>query len=114
MVVKGENYTFTFNNDVIDIVPKVHGLDEIHIHNNYDEDFSVFELGPYIAGDIEMLAAYCVISTTTYNNIYIKVLQSPGDYIIIEIRKQPEDISTGVINNGEQIYLLKDYVLGYN
>lgn len=113
-IVHGEIYTFTFDAEHITIesdIPKMH---KIELESNNNEDFSIFDLGPAIADDIEILAAWAKIDAATRNNVYLHVIQSPGEFIKIDIRKQPVDIHTDPLDSGERLFFLKDYVRTYN
>ena len=55
-VVKGEIYTFTFEPEKITIHSDISGMHEVSIESNYNEDFSIFDLGPAITDDVEIPA----------------------------------------------------------
>ncbi len=113
-VVHGEVYTFTFETEKIDISSSIPNTFKIHIEAKYNEDFSVFDLGPYVANDVEMFAAIANINDVEYSNVYIHIRQSAGNYISIDIRERPINFHTDPINSGGQICYLKDYVNSYN
>ena len=112
-VVKGEIYTFTFEPEKITIHSDISGMHEVSIESNYNEDFSIFDLGPAITDDVEILAASAKIDASTKNNVYLHVIQAPGDFIKFEIKTQPADIQTDPLDSGTRLLYIKDYVRGY-
>ena len=113
-VVHGEIYTFTFEAEHITIKSEIPGMHTVEIESNYNEDFSIFDLGPYVTDNVEILAAYAKIDDSTKNNVYLHVIQSPGNFIKIEIKRQPADIQTDPIDSGERLFYLKDYIRSIN
>lgn len=112
-IVYGDVYTFTFTPELITIKSPIHGLKDIEIVANHDEDFSIFDLGPHIAEDVEMLAASVKIGVSRRNNVYLHVWQAAGNYIKIEIKTQPSDPRTQPIDSGDRLEYIKDYVRTY-
>lgn len=112
--VQGEIYKFIFEPENITIHSDISGTINISIKSNLNEDFSIFDLGPYIAGDIELLAASAKIGDNVNNGVYLHVTQDPIGFIKIDIRKQPANIHTDPIDSGERIYYLKDYIRKIN
>ena len=113
-VVHGEIYTFTFEAETITIKSDIGGTDKITLDSYVDEDFSIFDLGPYVADDVKMLANSCTINGTTTNNVFLHVQQSAGNYIKLEIKTQPADVRTDPIDSGTRLHFMKDYVRTYN
>ena len=111
--VQGEVYTFTFEPDQITIHSDFVGVRDVTILKNDDEDFSIFDLGPYIAGDVEMFAKTAKIGASTRNNVYLHVTQNPAGFIRVDIRKQPAS-SSDPIDSGERLHFIKDFIVKVN
>ena len=113
-VVHGEIYTFTFEPETITIDSKIGGTDKIVLDSYIDEDFSIFDLGPHIADDIQILANSCTINGETTHNVFLHVKQSAGNFIKVEIKTQPADVRTEPIDSGTRIHYMKDYIRAIN
>ena len=113
ITIQGELYDFLIEHDKISISSKIPSLMPIQIFSNPEEDFSIFDLGPAIVGDIKMQAASCTIGNAIYENICLCVQQVPGKYVQFIIKHQREN-QDDPIDSGATIQTLRDYIVKYN
>ena len=111
--IKGELYNITIEHERIEISPiSVPSLVSIVMEANPGEDFSIFDLGPAIAGHVVMQTGRCMIGNSIYPNTCIVVDQKPGEWIMIDI-KQPRASRDVPVDSGATIHVMKEYIMKY-